>query len=178
MTYKVFLLVFFFFQAEDGIRDVAVTGVQTCALPISRTSWTLPKGVSTLSSATEPTTRRSPTPAPRRGEVPVEQEREPLPRLRRERRGARDHGVREEVPARARPGRRERRERAAEDVLRRPDLPQDALRHRFDRDRLVRLVPDVVVGRERQRRVAELGLARELRLRHVRHADDVHPPVP
>src|SRR2546429_6157248 len=28
------LLGFFFFQAEDGIRDVAVTGVQTCALPI------------------------------------------------------------------------------------------------------------------------------------------------
>src|SRR5256884_4369280 len=27
-------LYFFFFQAEDGIRDVAVTGVQTCALPI------------------------------------------------------------------------------------------------------------------------------------------------
>src|SRR2546429_6579017 len=26
---------FFCFQAEDGIRDVAVTGVQTCALPIS-----------------------------------------------------------------------------------------------------------------------------------------------
>src|SRR5690606_39710207 len=29
------LLVFFFFQAEDGIRDFHVTGVQTCALPIS-----------------------------------------------------------------------------------------------------------------------------------------------
>src|SRR5207245_6085199 len=27
--------VFFFFQAEDGIRDATVTGVQTCALPIS-----------------------------------------------------------------------------------------------------------------------------------------------
>src|SRR2546429_1500732 len=27
-------LFYFFFQAEDGIRDVAVTGVQTCALPI------------------------------------------------------------------------------------------------------------------------------------------------
>src|SRR5690606_40584509 len=27
----------FFFQAEDGIRDFHVTGVQTCALPISRT---------------------------------------------------------------------------------------------------------------------------------------------
>src|SRR2546429_6715830 len=35
--YGVFLsILFFFFQAEDGIRDVAVTGVQTCALPISR----------------------------------------------------------------------------------------------------------------------------------------------
>src|SRR5207248_8774829 len=29
------LLLFFFFQAEDGIRDRTVTGVQTCALPIS-----------------------------------------------------------------------------------------------------------------------------------------------
>src|SRR5205809_1518795 len=28
-------LINFFFHAEDGIRDVAVTGVQTCALPIS-----------------------------------------------------------------------------------------------------------------------------------------------
>src|SRR2546429_322591 len=28
------VILFFFFQAEDGIRDVAVTGVQTCALPI------------------------------------------------------------------------------------------------------------------------------------------------
>src|SRR2546430_5596345 len=32
--YDVFL--FFFFQAEDGIRDLTVTGVQTCALPIYR----------------------------------------------------------------------------------------------------------------------------------------------
>src|SRR5438874_12262276 len=31
---------FFFFQAEDGIRDLYVTGVQTCALPISLTSGT------------------------------------------------------------------------------------------------------------------------------------------
>src|SRR2546430_9488741 len=28
------LFIFFFFQAEDGIRDLTVTGVQTCALPI------------------------------------------------------------------------------------------------------------------------------------------------
>src|SRR5438094_7976000 len=30
-----FIFFFFFFQAEDGIRDRTVTGVQTCALPIS-----------------------------------------------------------------------------------------------------------------------------------------------
>src|SRR2546430_6997342 len=30
------MLICFFFQAEDGIRDLTVTGVQTCALPISR----------------------------------------------------------------------------------------------------------------------------------------------
>src|SRR2546426_7232106 len=29
------VVLFFFFQAEDGIRDYKVTGVQTCALPIS-----------------------------------------------------------------------------------------------------------------------------------------------
>src|SRR5205807_4472024 len=36
-----FLLMFFFFQAEDGIRDYKVTGVQTCALPIWRPRPTL-----------------------------------------------------------------------------------------------------------------------------------------
>src|SRR6266478_5052542 len=36
-VFAVFMLIinFFFFQAEDGIRDLTVTGVQTCALPIS-----------------------------------------------------------------------------------------------------------------------------------------------
>src|SRR5206468_9382938 len=33
--YIFFFFFFFFFQAEDGIRDLIVTGVQTCALPIS-----------------------------------------------------------------------------------------------------------------------------------------------
>src|SRR5258706_9847720 len=32
---KTYVNFFFFFQAEDGIRDWSVTGVQTCALPIS-----------------------------------------------------------------------------------------------------------------------------------------------
>src|SRR2546427_6142884 len=35
-------VVFFFFQAEDGIRDLTVTGVQTCALPISTTTAATP----------------------------------------------------------------------------------------------------------------------------------------
>src|SRR5437667_5291392 len=34
-VFFVFFCFFFFFQAEDGIRDRDVTGVQTCALPIS-----------------------------------------------------------------------------------------------------------------------------------------------
>src|SRR5207245_6637696 len=37
-------LPFFFFQAEDGIRDATVTGVQTCALPISITGLPAPEG--------------------------------------------------------------------------------------------------------------------------------------
>src|SRR5260221_9751723 len=40
-----FFYFFFFFQAEDGIRDHCVTGVQTCALPISRL---LPEGANTF----------------------------------------------------------------------------------------------------------------------------------
>src|SRR5258708_28725467 len=36
------MIIFFFFQAEDGIRDDLVTGVQTCALPISTQSPTSP----------------------------------------------------------------------------------------------------------------------------------------
>src|SRR3712207_7336952 len=40
---------FFFFQAEDGIRDIGVTGVQTCALPIwvgsKMPHWHAPAGI-------------------------------------------------------------------------------------------------------------------------------------
>src|SRR5260370_4733560 len=38
MSLCYYVLFFFFFQAEDGIRDSSVTGVQTCALPISRSN--------------------------------------------------------------------------------------------------------------------------------------------
>src|SRR2546429_3705750 len=46
----------FFFQAEDGIRDVAVTGVQTCALPIFGPSCTTGELTSTTASAPTVTT--------------------------------------------------------------------------------------------------------------------------
>src|SRR5688500_20224489 len=53
------MLYFFFFQAEDGIRDYKVTGVQTCALPISAkpaaastTSAWAADGVTKVSTAT------------------------------------------------------------------------------------------------------------------------------
>src|SRR5204862_2066758 len=42
VTYFIF---FFFFQAEDGIRDLYVTGVQTCALPIFAVLSSLPVAV-------------------------------------------------------------------------------------------------------------------------------------
>src|SRR3712207_9310773 len=52
--------VFFFFQAEDGIRDIGVTGVQTCALPISPSR--SPSGaVPSRSTSSAPTGRLTPT---------------------------------------------------------------------------------------------------------------------
>src|SRR5688500_19184236 len=40
-------MIYFFFQAEDGIRDYKVTGVQTCALPISERDSRSPVGPGT-----------------------------------------------------------------------------------------------------------------------------------
>src|SRR3712207_8419824 len=49
-------MAFFFFQAEDGIRDIGVTGVQTCALPISARR---PEAVMTLILASASPIRRT-----------------------------------------------------------------------------------------------------------------------
>src|SRR2546422_4610094 len=57
-------LFFFFFQAEDGIRDVAVTGVQTCALPISITGITTDLTLLELSDPSRPLLRRLSLEAP------------------------------------------------------------------------------------------------------------------
>src|SRR2546430_3051756 len=49
VTYICFV---FFFQAEDGIRDLTVTGVQTCALPISCPQQPTPRGGLLIYTAT------------------------------------------------------------------------------------------------------------------------------
>ena len=53
---NIFLCLFFFFQAEDGIRDYKVTGVQTCALPIWKIVFYLEYPASQLSSSSSETT--------------------------------------------------------------------------------------------------------------------------
>src|SRR5919112_1610675 len=44
-------MLFVFFQAEDGIRDIGVTGVQTCALPIWSTTSTRKSSIAMYSSS-------------------------------------------------------------------------------------------------------------------------------
>src|SRR5438876_3783978 len=57
----------FFFQAEDGIRDGRVTGVQTCALPISRSFFCAcrnQRGLSTISASLVTANDSKPTSIP------------------------------------------------------------------------------------------------------------------
>src|SRR2546430_13180774 len=61
----------FFFQAEDGIRDLTVTGVQTCALPISGEPGAL-GGLDHAVLGAVVAAREHPTRAERRGAVVVE----------------------------------------------------------------------------------------------------------
>src|SRR5207244_6884039 len=68
-------LYYFFFQAEDGIRDDLVTGVQTCALPISAPTAQHRFGMRMARAAEGAALarggrRRTHTPAVRRGLVP------------------------------------------------------------------------------------------------------------
>src|SRR4051794_41653379 len=58
---------FFFFQAEDGIRDGRVTGVQTCALPICRAGVGGRRGAALPATADGAARRRSPGGSPAAG---------------------------------------------------------------------------------------------------------------
>src|SRR2546430_9030743 len=83
----------FFFQAEDGIRDLTVTGVQTCALPISGTCAPPPYG------GRRHDVRHAVRVGParvRRGDPPRPPQRRPPARLRSPRdpsSGGRERGV-------------------------------------------------------------------------------------
>src|SRR5205823_7883433 len=68
---------FFFFQAEDGIRDKLVTGVQTCALPISgpayaAAAWPVSTKIPVPMTAPTPSSRRSIGPSTRLSECAPE----------------------------------------------------------------------------------------------------------
>src|SRR5690349_22462698 len=56
---------FFFFQAEDGIRDLYVTGVQTCALPISSPTAHAPSRRQNREHVSAPRTDPDPIASPR-----------------------------------------------------------------------------------------------------------------
>src|SRR5206468_10183645 len=70
-------VVVFFFQAEDGIRDLIVTGVQTCALPILRAEGCSGRGTTNQESQRRhlakrrPSGRSTPTPACSGSRIPT-----------------------------------------------------------------------------------------------------------
>src|SRR5271165_7455987 len=79
------MIFFFFFQAEDGIRDFHVTGVQTCALPICRpvsgAATVVSGGLATRGGPRRwtPAARRAPRTLPSGGDGPRLQVRSDLP---------------------------------------------------------------------------------------------------
>src|SRR5207245_3153382 len=99
-------LFFFFFQAEDGIRDATVTGVQTCALPISLKSGaqlTMPSSLITrLTRSRLPNSARRvarmASPTCRAASLPASSSRSEERRVGKEcrYRGAADHGEEKE----------------------------------------------------------------------------------
>src|SRR3712207_6952843 len=74
--FLILVMFFFFFQAEDGIRDIGVTGVQTCALPIFGHAWlSVARWWPPRRSACATTFRRSMRAKPRRGSRSRSEER-------------------------------------------------------------------------------------------------------
>src|SRR5256885_10491823 len=80
---EIYMFFFFFFQAEDGIRDYKVTGVQTCALPISRGGGgAAPRGRARRPRARAPVRHGGGRGGARRGRGPRGRGCAALPRLR------------------------------------------------------------------------------------------------
>src|SRR5690606_40775770 len=88
-----YMNVFFFFQAEDGIRGFHVTGVQTCALPILPTETSSTSSSQTLSSILAVTSHLNQSPTgisveirTTKGETPSESVKKPASARSEERR--------------------------------------------------------------------------------------------
>src|SRR3712207_8208524 len=73
---------FFFFQAEDGIRDIGVTGVQTCALPIFRRD--VPRSAGSLRGGLRGDRARSRAPLLRGTDRGADEDGGPAARARRD----------------------------------------------------------------------------------------------
>src|SRR5690606_40830430 len=78
-----FCFFFFFFQAEDGIRDFHVTGVQTCALPISMRSGAASSTVTSSASSWLRCRRRTRYSTSSPGNAPATNTVLPAPRITR-----------------------------------------------------------------------------------------------
>src|SRR2546427_2495070 len=111
---------FFFFQAEDGIRDLTVTGVQTCALPISRRS--VARGDDDLGLPSGELQHPAAGPLP---QVVAPRARDPQADRRDEPQGAHDRASRAVLQGRRRKGRdRPRQGKAAARQARGPEAPR------------------------------------------------------
>src|SRR5262249_41763355 len=139
----------------------------SCIVPLTRScrrrkaspSWEMTSTSALPIPTTSSSSRSLTTSAPR--EIATDEQVQSFSRRRRERLRIRDHRTGEQPRALARPGRADRGDQPTQHFLRGRHVVQQIPDHGLDADRLVRLVPDVVVGDECERRVAQLGLAGE-----------------
>src|SRR5215470_4137658 len=107
-----------------------------------------------------------------RKEMPIEEQSELAAHPRREHARIRDHGGLESIGTSLRARFGYERDDAAEHLIGRGYVLHEIGDHCLHGDRVVLVVPDVVVGDEGKRRVTQLGLG------HVGHADDRDAPAP
>src|SRR5580765_218188 len=156
---------------DTGAKKLAATEKNVAEPP--RTFSTLPNGVSTLSNATEPTTTIFTS---RSSKVFSGDDAQPVPRLRGNPRPVSDDRLRQRGATGTRTRRGQPTRHRGDDrprALRR--ILEDA-QHLADLDVARSGVPAIVVGDQRERGEAHLGLARELGLLDVGHPDDVGAP--
>src|SRR5207237_1131376 len=158
---------------STSLKNDAATEKYVAEPPMQRS--TFPNGVLMASNATLPTTRI--IVAPESLHVFGDERREIRFRLELDRRRVGHDCVLQRIDAFAVAlPRRRARNRNAQRPLRHLRVRTEIADDLLDADLFRRLVPAVVVGDERHRRVTNLRLARELRFLQVRHADHVDVP--